>query len=107
MRTLHHLHTAFYRGDFTISSGVLEGEGFAPVDGPQQVSVELRPLSSPSWLYVQGLAQNPRLRLVHVGVEAVNEALIRFVYTFIQILCLNHQLLMSMQGDAEFLQDSC
>lgn len=47
-----------------------EPEPLTPSEETRHVVVELRPLSVTSWLYVQGLAQNPRVRYVLICVGA-------------------------------------
>ena len=40
----------------------IESDSCFSVEGPLQVTLELRPLTTSSWTYIQGLSQNPRLR---------------------------------------------
>lgn len=47
----------------------LEGNQIEDVHLPQRIDVVLRPLNMKSWGYVQGLAQNPRIRMVSLPLQ--------------------------------------
>ena len=42
-----------------------ESDSCLSAEGPLQVSLELRPLTTSSWTYIQGLSQNPRIRYLN------------------------------------------
>lgn len=47
----------------------LEGNTIEDVNLPQRIDVNLRPVNMKSWGYVQGLAQNPRIRMVSLPLQ--------------------------------------
>ena len=47
---------------FFLWRNVIESDSCLSAEGPLQVTLELRPLTTSSWTYIQGLSQNPRIR---------------------------------------------